>query len=102
MRNELTELFKHLSGTSLWMARVIYGCGLRLMECARLRIKDLDFEMNALTVRGGKGMDLAMGFPCPHFATVLQRIFSKTGMTFARSRIFLDTPTFRPPGFIPT
>jgi integron integrase len=38
------------------MAKIIYGCGLRLMECVRLRVKDVDFERNQITVRDGKGM----------------------------------------------
>ena len=37
------------------MAKLLYGCGLRLMECCRLRVKDLDFERMVLNVRGGKG-----------------------------------------------
>jgi integron integrase len=38
------------------MAKIIYGCGLRLMECVRLRVKDLDFQRSQITVRDGKGM----------------------------------------------
>jgi len=37
------------------MALLLYGAGLRLMECARLRIKDVDFDANQIVVRGGKG-----------------------------------------------
>src|SRR5437660_9173165 len=37
------------------MARLMYGAGLRLMECCRLRVKDVDLERGQLTVRGGKG-----------------------------------------------
>jgi len=37
------------------MARLLYGSGLRLMECIRLRIQDLDFERSMLYVRSGKG-----------------------------------------------
>ncbi len=37
------------------MARLMYGAGLRLMECCRLRIKDVDLERGQLTVRGGRG-----------------------------------------------
>ena len=37
------------------MARLIYGCGLCLNECLRLRIKDIDLEKNVLIVRSGKG-----------------------------------------------
>ena len=43
-------------GSFKWlMASLLYGSGLRLMECVRLRIKDIDFEMNQITVRSGKG-----------------------------------------------
>ena len=37
------------------MASLLYGAGLRLMECVRLRVKDLDFGLNQITVRDGKG-----------------------------------------------
>jgi integrase len=36
------------------MAKLLYGTGLRLMECVRLRVKDVDFEQNQVTVREGK------------------------------------------------
>jgi len=37
------------------MAELLYGSGLRLMECVRLRVKDIDFGYNQITVREGKG-----------------------------------------------
>ena len=37
------------------MASLLYGSGLRLMECVRLRVKDLDFQYKQITVRDGKG-----------------------------------------------
>jgi len=37
------------------MAQLLYGSGLRLMECLRLRVKDLDFAYHTITVRDGKG-----------------------------------------------
>ncbi len=37
------------------MATLLYGSGLRLIECARLRVQDVDFAMNQIIVRGGKG-----------------------------------------------
>ena len=54
-RSELTALFSRLKGVHLLMARLMYGSGIRSMECARLRVKDLDFERGCLTVRAGKG-----------------------------------------------
>ncbi|MDP1808016.1 MAG: integron integrase [Actinomycetota bacterium] len=52
---ELHSLFDALSGTNRLMAMLTYGCGLRLQECVRLRIKDVDFEQNTVIVRSGKG-----------------------------------------------
>ena len=37
------------------MARLMYGAGLRLLECCRVRVKDVDFERNQITIRQGKG-----------------------------------------------
>jgi len=52
---EIGRLFDQMSGINLLMAKVVYGCGLRLRECLQLRIKDIDFERNAVTIRSGKG-----------------------------------------------
>ena len=52
---EVHRLFEHLSGISLLMAKIIYGGGLRINECIRLRMKDLDFERGCVCVRSGKG-----------------------------------------------
>jgi integron integrase len=51
-RSEVSGLLAHLSGVPLLMAQVIYGGGLRLQECVSLRIKDVDFQQNILSVRG--------------------------------------------------
>jgi integron integrase len=53
--DEVKVLFKHLSGQTLLMAQLLYGAGLRLMELARLRVKDIDFDANLVFVRSGKG-----------------------------------------------
>jgi integrase len=37
------------------MARQLYGCGLRLLECCRQRVKDVDLERGQIVIRGGKG-----------------------------------------------
>ena len=52
---EVQTIFDYLSGTHRLMAMLIYGCGLRLQECLRLRIKDIDLEQNVVIVRSGKG-----------------------------------------------
>ncbi len=46
-----------MSGTNELMAKLLYGAGLRLMECIRLRVKDVDFENHQIIVRDGKGAD---------------------------------------------
>ncbi len=52
---EIAEIIKHLKNPYRLMAEIIYGGGLRLSECLNLRIKDIDFENNILTIRSGKG-----------------------------------------------
>lgn len=52
---EVRQLFEQMSGTSRLIAELLYGAGLRLMEAARLRVKDIDFDANTLYVRSGKG-----------------------------------------------
>lgn len=54
-RGEVERVLAHLDGQHGLMARLLYGAGLRLMECVRLRIKDVDLEYKTLTVRDGKG-----------------------------------------------
>ena len=52
---EVRAVLAHLEGRYRLMANLLYGAGLRLMECARLRVKDFDFEYRQITVRDGKG-----------------------------------------------
>jgi len=54
-QNEVTNVLNQLQGKHLLMAKLLYGSGLRLMECIRLRVQDLDFERNIIYVRGAKG-----------------------------------------------
>src|SRR5213082_1861693 len=54
-RDEVHKIFAHLHGMSRLMAGLLYGSGLRLMECVRLRVKDVDFGYARITVRDGKG-----------------------------------------------
>jgi len=54
-RAEVERLLAAMAGTHQLMAQLLYGAGLRLMECARLRVKDVEFEKNQIVVREGKG-----------------------------------------------
>src|SRR6266446_6068844 len=54
-RDEVHKIFAHLHGTPRLMAGLLYGSGLRLMECVRLRVKDVDFGYARITVRDTKG-----------------------------------------------
>lgn len=54
-REEVIRIIDRMNGPIKLMAQVLYGSGLRLMECLRLRVKDVDFEYKTLTVRDGKG-----------------------------------------------
>lgn len=54
-RPEVQRLLAALDGTHWLMAALLYGGGLRLMECLRLRVKDVDFDRNEITVRDGEG-----------------------------------------------
>ncbi len=52
---EVAALLAQLDGVHGLMAGILYGCGLRLMECLRLRVKDVDFAYRQILVRDGKG-----------------------------------------------
>jgi len=54
-REEVRAVLQEMRGTPKLMALLLYGAGLRLLECARLRIKDVEFISNQILVRGGKG-----------------------------------------------
>jgi len=54
-REEVQALFAHLTGVPRLMAGLLYGSGLRLRECLRLRVKDIDFGYRQITVHDTKG-----------------------------------------------
>jgi len=54
-RDEVKAALGHLKGEHWLMATLMYGTGMRLMECLRLRVKDIDFGSNQIMVREGKG-----------------------------------------------
>ena len=54
-RAEVRAILAHFDGQHWMMASLLYGAGLRLMECVRLRVKDVDFTYRQILVRDGKG-----------------------------------------------
>jgi len=54
---EAMSIINHMRGVPRLMTKILYGSGLRLMECLCLRVKDIDFENHQIIVRGGKGDD---------------------------------------------
>ena len=52
---EVAAVLERMEGTYALMARLLYGTGMRLMECVRLRVKDLDFGRRETMIRDGKG-----------------------------------------------
>jgi integron integrase len=54
-RDEVRAVIRELDGPVRLLALLLYGAGLRVLEAARLRVKDVDFARNELVVRGGKG-----------------------------------------------
>ena len=63
-RAEVQAVLHEMSDIHLLMARLLYGSGMRLMECIRLRVKDLDFEYRQIVVRDAKGAHAVIRF-CP-------------------------------------
>jgi len=53
-QEQVKKVIDHMNGVPRLMAILLYGAGLRLMECCRLRVKDIDFSRNEIVVRAGK------------------------------------------------
>lgn len=68
---EVTRFFRQMHGTHALMSKLLYGSGLRLMECVRLRIKDIDFDRKRIKVLG-KGDKWRSTILAPQAIIVLQ------------------------------
>lgn len=75
-QGEVRVILSQLKGTPRLVALLLYGSGLRLNECLTLRVKDLDFERNEITVRAGKG-DKDRRVPLPKTAEPTMRAHLK-------------------------
>jgi integron integrase len=77
-RDEVRDVLSRLQGVTQLMATLLYGGGLRLLECCQLRVKDVDFERSQVLVRRGKGgKDRVTVLPAtvkPGLASHLQRV----------------------------
>ncbi len=62
-RGEVSMLLGGMTGVTWLLASLLYGSGVRLMECLRLRVKDLDFDRFEITVCYGKG-GVRIAAPC--------------------------------------
>ena len=54
-KEEVVALLTRLEGTTQLIVMLLYGTGMRILECLRLRVQDVDFSLGAITIRDGKG-----------------------------------------------
>jgi integron integrase len=54
-RDEVAAVLSHLRGTTQLVVLLLYGTGMRILECLRLRVQDLDFDLGHITIRNPKG-----------------------------------------------
>jgi integron integrase len=74
-REEARAILGRMQGPTQLMASLLYGSGLRLLECARLRVKDIDFERRQIVVRQGKGRkDRVTLLPAPLIQTLREHL----------------------------
>ncbi len=94
-KQEVKRVILAMTGTCQFMAKLLYGSGLRLMECIRLRVHDLDFDMNEMTVRDGKGSkDRITLLPEPLKPVLLEhlehvKILHEADLTAGHGRVYL-------------
>jgi len=95
-QDEVAAVLRHLAGTTWIMATLLYGAGLRLMECIRLRVKDVDFSYNQIVVRDGKGHKDRVTMLPQHVKAPLQRHLHSVKNSMNKiCRWVLDTSTCR-------
>ena len=95
-RDEVRTVICQLSGTARLMTILLYGAGLRLLECARLRVKDVDFGRRQLVIRGGKsGKDRVTPLPMaavPELMRHLERVQAQHDRDLRRGAGWVELP----------
>jgi integron integrase len=71
-QDEVAKVLRQLSGVTWIMGTILYGAGLRLLECLRLRVTDLDFSYHQIVVQDGKGQKDRVTMLPQHVKTPLQ------------------------------
>ena len=96
-RDEVRALLGRLSGSPRLMACLLYGAGLRVLECCRLRVQDIDLGRNQIVVRGGKGdKDRVTMLPAlvkPDLARHLARVRQQHQRDLAAGAGWVELPT---------
>jgi len=85
-RTEVNELLASLDGVHQLMAGLLYGAGLRLMECVRLRVKDIDFERSQIMVRDAKGQKDRLTMLPKRFEAALKKQIERSRESFKEDR----------------
>ena len=95
-RSEVRDVLSHMTGVPRLMALLLYGSGLRLLECCHLRIKDLDFDRHQLTIRRGKGgkdrMTMLPAAAKAELAAHLERVRAQHQRDLAKGAGFVELP----------
>jgi integron integrase len=95
-RDEVRAVLARMQGEPRLMATLLYGSGLRLLECCRLRVKDIDFGRNQISVRRGKGdKDRATMLPVsirPELAVQLERVRAQHERDIASGAGWVELP----------
>jgi integron integrase len=115
-RAEVRQVLDQLQGEQHLMAQLLYGTGMRVLECLRLRVKDVDFAQNQIIIRDGKGnkdrpailpqrlreplrlhlekverlhqRDLAQGYGLVYLPDALDRKYPNAGRSWAWQYVF--------------
>ena len=95
-RQEVRAVLSEVDGVPRLMATLLYGSGLRLLECCRLRVKDVDFGRNQITVRRGKGdkdrVTMLPGAVRPGLAAHLRRVREEHEGDLAQGAGWVELP----------